>query len=108
MEITIKYLKMENNYAQEEYLYARKKVESIRGFYGNLIAYIIVNLGLLILNLITTPNHIWFFWPMLGWGIGVAIHAAKVFEVIPFFGKNWEERKIQEIINKQKNNHNAK
>ena len=58
---------MENNYQEEErYLKARKRVEEIKGFYGNLIAYIVVNIGLMVLNLLTSPNYLWFFWPMLG------------------------------------------
>ena len=90
---------MENNYQEEErYFKARKRVEEIKGFYGNLIAYIVVNIGLMVLNLLTSPGYLWFFWPMLGWGIGVISHAMQVFAV----GKNWEEKKIQEIMNNEK------
>lgn len=57
---------MENNYQNEErYFKAQKRVEEIKGFYGNLISYFVVNSGLLVLNLLTSPRHLWFFWPML-------------------------------------------
>ena len=93
---------MENNYQEEErYFKARKRVEEIKGFYGNLIAYIVVNIGLMVLNLLTSPGYLWFFWPMLGWGIGVLFHGMKVFNYMPFFGKDWEEQKIKELMDKE-------
>lgn len=96
---------MENNYQEEErYFKARKRVEEIKGFYGNLIAYIVVNIGFVVLNLLTSPKHLWFYWPMIGWGIGVAIHGMKVFNCLPFIGKDWEEQKIKEFMDKEKAN----
>ncbi|TDE02390.1 2TM domain-containing protein [Flavobacterium hiemivividum] len=96
---------MEDKYQNEErYFKAKKRVEEIKGFYGNLIAYIIVNIGLLALNLVTSPNHLWFYWPMLGWGIGVIIHGMKVFNYMPFLRKDWEEQKIKEFMEKEKEN----
>jgi hypothetical protein len=93
---------METNYNEEErYYQAKKQVNEIRGFYGNLIAYIIFNGFFLILNLMTTPNEIWFYWPLLGWGIGVIFHAMKVFNYSPFFNKSWEENKIKELMDKE-------
>ena len=93
---------MESNYQEEErYFKARKRVEEIKGFYGNLIAYIVVNIGLMVLNLLTSPGYLWFFWPMLGWGIGVLFHGMKVFNYMPFFGKDWEEKKISEFMDKE-------
>jgi hypothetical protein len=93
---------MENqNIEEERYYKARKRVEEIKGFYGNLISYLAVNCFLLILNLVTSPQYLWFFWPLLGWGIGVVIHGLKVFNYSPFFNKEWEERKIKEFMDKE-------
>ena len=80
-------------------------MEEIKGFYGNLVSYIVVNLGLLVLNLVTSPNHLWFYWPLLGWGIGVLIHGMKVFNCMPFLSKEWEEQKIREFMQKEEENH---
>ncbi|RZJ29907.1 MAG: histidine kinase [Flavobacterium sp.] len=88
--------------AEHSYLNAAKKMEDIKGFYGNLISYIIVITGLAVLNLATYPQYWWFLYPALGWGIGVVIHAAAVYSLVPFLGKDWEERKIREIIEKEK------
>jgi hypothetical protein len=93
-----------NNQDEERYFKAKKRVEEIKGFYGNLTAYIVVNIGLLVINLLTSPDHLWFYWPMIGWGIGVAIHGMKVFNYMPFLGKDWEEQKIKEFMDKEKEN----
>jgi hypothetical protein len=76
---------------------AQKRVKEIKSFYGNLISYCIVIPFLVILNLITNPRNYWFYWPMLGWGMGVAAHGMSVFTI----GKGWEEKKIIEILEKE-------
>ena len=94
---------MENKFKNEDrYYQAKKRVEEIKGFYGNLISFVVVNLGLLALNLATSPKYLWFFWPLLGWGIGVFFHGMKVFNYMPFLNKEWEQRKIQEFMEKEK------
>lgn len=99
---------MENQYTNEErYNKAQKRVEEIKGFYGNLTSYVFVNIGLLVLNLVTSPNHLWFFWPLFGWGIGVVIHGMKTFNYLPFFGKDWEDKKIKEFIEKEEQSKNT-
>jgi hypothetical protein len=97
---------MENFNNQESYNKAKQRVEDLKGFYGNLVSYILVNLFLVFINLKYSPNELWFFWPMLGWGIGVFFHAMKVFNFFPFFGKEWEEKKMKEYIEKEKDNTN--
>ena len=90
----------------ERYKNAAKKVEDLKGFYGNLVAYVIVNIGFLVLNLITSPDHLWFYWPMLGWGIGLLFHGFGVFNLVPFFGSDWEEKKIKELMDEEKKQNN--
>jgi hypothetical protein len=89
---------------EDKYYIAKKKVENIKGFYGNLTSFIIVNIILIVINLWTSPEYLWFFWPLLWWGIGVVFHGLKVFEVFPVLGKGWEERKIKEFMDKEKEN----
>jgi hypothetical protein len=48
------------------------------GFTIHFGVYVAVNLLLLAVNLLTTPNILWFYWPMLGWGIGIIAHGAAV------------------------------
>ncbi|MEO0974601.1 MAG: 2TM domain-containing protein [Pseudomonadota bacterium] len=72
---------------------AKKRVLELKNFRGHLAAYVAVNLFLVVLNLITSPGDIWFFYPLLGWGIGLGIHAVNTF----WTGSDWEERKLEEL-----------
>jgi hypothetical protein len=85
-----------------KYERARKRVEELKGFYGHLLAYIVINVFLLVVNYLTSPGHYWFQWPLFGWGIGLAIHAATVFFPSMFWGHDWEERKIRELVEKDR------
>ena len=49
------------------------------GFYIHLITYIAVNLLLIFINFSTSPQYLWFKWPLIGWGIGVLFHWLAVF-----------------------------
>ena len=94
---------MEVNLNEEDkYYLAKKRVEEIKGFYGNLTAYVIVNLVLIFINLYTSPRHLWFYWPLMWWGLGVVIHGLKTFEVLPCLGKEWEEKKIKQYMEEEK------
>ena len=78
------------------YIKASKRVKELKGFYGNVTSYCLVIPFLIFVNLYTSPNYHWFWWPMFGWGIGVASHALQVFGI----GKNWEENQIRKIMEK--------
>jgi len=98
---------MEPNYNErEQYESAKKRVKEIKEFYSHLLAYVVVNLFLMAVNLLTSPEHLWFFWPMLGWGIGIAVHALKTFNLMPFLGKDWEERKMKEFMEEEERRKN--
>ena len=49
------------------------------GFKIHFAAYVLVNLLLIAVNLLTTPNQLWFYWPLLGWGIGIIAHGAAIY-----------------------------
>lgn len=63
----------------ENYDLARERVEKKMGFMIHAGIYVVVNAGLIALNLTRSPDHYWFIWPLLGWGIGIVFHAIKVF-----------------------------
>jgi sensor histidine kinase YesM len=88
------------NEENSAYLRAKKRVEELKGFYGNLTSYCFVIPSLALINYYTYWDHKWFVYPMLGWGLGLTFHAFGVFG----YGKSWEERKIQEFLNKDKTN----
>jgi hypothetical protein len=86
------------NTEETKYQKAKERVEVIKGFYIHLTVYVVVNLGLFSLNMLVTPGGLWFIWPLMGWGLGVAIHALSVFGFGRMFGADWEERKIKELM----------
>ena len=99
-------IKAMNTYSPSEeqmaYEKAAKRVDELKGFYGNLISYCIFIPFLFFINWKTSPGYYWAFWPMLGWGIGVAAHAFQVFGI----GKDWEERQIQKYLEKEEKDAN--
>jgi hypothetical protein len=60
---------------------ARRVAGVTRGFYIHLAAYVVVNAVLVGINLATTPERLWFRWPLLGWGIGILAHTIVTFAV---------------------------
>ena len=87
------------NEQEIKYLKAKEHVTALRRFYRHLGVYVIVNLGLFFINMIMSPETLWFIWPLMGWGIAVALHALRVFVEAP--GASWEEKKIAELMEKE-------
>jgi hypothetical protein len=56
---------------------ARRKV----GLYIHATVYVAVNVLLITINLSSASGHLWFRWPLLGWGIGLATHAVAAFSL---------------------------
>lgn len=83
---------------QERYRKAKERVEELKGFYIHAAMYLLVNAALVVINLVTSPEYLWFVWPLLGWGVGVGAHAIGVFGIPGLFGRDWEERKIREYM----------
>jgi sensor histidine kinase YesM len=76
------------------YLKAKRRLKELKEFYGNLFSYCIIIPVLIAINLYTYSKFIWFVFPMLGWGVGLAIHAFTTFG----YGKEWEDKKIRELM----------
>ncbi len=60
------------------YRQARSRVRWLASLYAHAALFTIVNLLMLVINLLTTPETIWFIYPIWGWGLAVALHAAYV------------------------------
>jgi len=96
----------------DRYLKAKKRVDEIKGFYVHLIVYILVNLFISTMVIIGTIQGgdslgsalsnfgvyaVWLFW-----GIGIFFHGLGVLGTSIIFGKNWEERKLQQYLEEYK------
>ncbi len=83
-----------NEYRYEK---AKKRIGEIKSFYSHVIVYVSVMSLLVLLNYNTT-DFPWVLFPALGWGIGLLGHGLCTFGQNLVLGKNWEERKIKELM----------
>ena len=75
----------------EEYKKAYREVvseEEKRVFLIHLVVYVLVNAMLIAINFIYSPEAIWFFYPLIGWGIGISIHYLS--------GVRWIQKELEE------------
>jgi 2TM domain len=79
---------------------ARRRVATLKGFYIHLLVYCCVNTLLFISNWLT-PGPWWFYFPLLGWGIGLAVQALVVFGAGGFLGPQWERNKTDELMHRR-------
>ncbi len=111
------------NQPSDVFVKAKKRVESIRGFYKHLTTYIVVNILLLavkwrVLELLLEngnddPGFLnWFEWNVIGtpilWGVGLGAHALYVFvyesgnkNLKPAFLSEWEDRQIKKYMEEE-------
>jgi len=87
---------------RDRYDRARRRVRQIRAFYLHATVFGVINALLHLINLVTTSGTYWAFWPLLGWGIGLLAHALATYRWTPFFCREWEERKIKELLDKDR------
>lgn len=97
------------NYTEENIRYAnaKEKVKKIKGFYIHLLVYIVVNVMIVFLNFQNLkPEESYFqfenFFTAFFWGIGLLAHGLSVFSPRFILGKDWEEKKIRELMDKYK------
>ena len=96
-----------NTLEQIRYEDAVKKVKKLKGFYTHAIVYLVINIMFVIVNVQNLePGESYFqfknFITTFFWGIGLLAHAMGTF--IPYFilGKDWEERKINQLMEQER------
>lgn len=96
----------EENYYEK----AEKRVNDKKGFYIHLGTFVPVGIFLFALNMITSPNTLWFVYPMLSWGVGLAIHYVTVFGIpgTRVLTDEWEEEELDKEIRKLRRIHDKK
>jgi len=86
----------ENDSRYEE---ARNRVNELRSFYRDLIFYGLINVILVVINLVTSPDRLWFYWVTIFWGIGILMQATTVFLGRgKLLGREWEEKQIRKML----------
>jgi hypothetical protein len=59
---------------------AERRADMKLGFRSHLFAYVLVNAGLVAINLVTSPGYFWAIWPIVGWGLGLMAHGMAVYQ----------------------------
>lgn len=96
---------MENfNQNNIKYLEAAKRVKRLKGFYIHAVVYFLVNVFIVIQNVKSgaSLSNMDNYWTAIFWGVGLLGHGFSVFLPNMIMGKDWEERKIRELMDKNK------
>lgn len=87
----------------EIYEEARKRVEAKRGFYKHLVAYVVVNIMLMLIwALASGRGYPWFLWVLGFWGLGVLFNFLDVFVWPRARDKRAIEKEVDRIRKEQK------
>jgi len=93
---------MEPNYDKgEHYQEAQQKVHEIKKFYQHLTVYLLCNPIVIVVNIMTSPGYLWCIYSVVGWAIPIILHGLKAFDCFPFFNKEWEQQKINKLLEKE-------
>jgi 2TM domain len=84
--------------AREE---ARRYVRRKRILYTIVAIWLALCLMWLAIDLLDDSSSFWFYWPMLGTGIGVAITAIVLLGMGGLFGIDWERREMEKYLRRR-------
>ncbi len=96
---------MDDNQYQEvrqAYDRAERIVAEKIGFLRHLMIYVLVNVLLLAINLVTSSGFLWFLLPLGGWGIVLLAHFVNVFIFRGGRFERWRRREIEREMAKQR------
>ena len=88
--------------SEKMYRAAQKRVKEKKDFYSHLSTYLVMAIFFFVLNALTSFGQWWFYWPLLGWGVGLVMHYFKVFGfpgVGPMDAK-WEQQEMERELRK--------
>ena len=85
---------------EARYLRAKERIQEVKKFYANAMSYAGFTVFLAVINYYMNEwRYMWFLWVVFFWGIAIATQAIKLYGANLFFGKDWEQRKIKELMN---------
>jgi 2TM domain len=82
---------------------ARRYVRRKRILYTVVGIWLALCLMWFTIDMLDDSSSFWFYWPMLGTGIGVAITAVALLGVGGLFGVDWERREIDKYLHRRGN-----
>jgi hypothetical protein len=79
---------------------ARRWVRRKRIFYMMLLGYVGLSVLWFLIDVLTDRDDWWFYWPMLGAGIGVTITGFIMFGMGGLFDAEWERREVDKYLDR--------
>lgn len=77
--------------------WAWRRMRAMRAFYTHLTIFAGINFILFLVDS-ATAGPAWFYVPMLGWGLLLAMHGLHAYDLLPWTTQGWEQRKVRELI----------
>jgi hypothetical protein len=77
---------------------ARRWVRRKRIFYTVVGIYLALSLMWFAIDLLDDSSGYWFYWPMLGTGLGVVVTGVVLGGLGGLFGTDWERREIERYL----------
>jgi hypothetical protein len=77
---------------------ARRWVRKQRILYTILGIYAVLSLMWFAIDMADGTENLWFYWPMMGTGVVVAITSVVLVGVGGLFGTDWEQRQIDRYV----------
>lgn len=87
---------------EEKYIRAKERVAEIKEFYGKVVSHLVTITIVAGVNYYVNEfSNPWFLWVVFGLGISIVFKALKTFGGVPFMGRSWEKRKIEELMQEE-------
>ena len=77
---------------------ARRWVHRKRIFYTIVGIYLVLSLMWFAIDVLGDPSTYWFYWPVLGMGLGVIVTWIVMFAL---FGADWERRQVEKYVERR-------
>lgn len=79
---------------------AYKRVRTKARFRKHLGVYLVMGTFFFILNMLTDRHDLWFYWPMLGWGLGLSMHYLRAYGLPGSDPDEWEEKEMRKEMDR--------
>ncbi len=79
---------------------ATARVRARIGLIVHTCLYVLIGILLLVLNLVTSPESLWFLWPTLSWLVALGIHAGIVIGPGARALERWQDREYWRELNR--------
>ena len=80
---------------------ALAKVRRIKRYYLQVVESILIVGFLAVVNVLSTPRHLWVFWVAIPWALALALQGLRIFDKVPFLNGDWERRTVEKYLGRK-------